>query len=129
MKDAIPTIKDVEILPSTVHGKGLFTTRDRTCGEVVAILDGQLIDHNDDVDFLLMHEWNAISDSSILLRPLWTYYGYINHSYNCNLTLNLYTHSLITKTDIPAGTEMTTDYLEHGFPKSYLTSTHGIYLR
>jgi len=129
MKDPIPTIKDVEILPSLIHGKGLFTTRERTCGEVITVLDGQLVQHNDDIDFLLTYEWNAISNTDILLRPLWTYYGYINHSSNCNLTFNLYTHTLITLTDIPAGTEMTIDYLEHGFPESYLTSSHGVYLR
>lgn len=128
MPEILQTITDVEVAASQIHGQGLFTTRDRTRGEVLAVLDGQVVPHNDDLRFLLDHEWNAISASEILLRPIWTLYGFINHSSPGLLGFSLISRALFLKKDISSGTELTLDYLEHGMPAVYLSSEHGSYL-
>lgn len=129
MTDVLQTIQDVELADSPIHGTGVFTTRDRRKGEILTVLDGQVISHCNDLGFLLEHEWNAISDSEILLRPVWTMYGFINHARPGVLTYNLIDRTLLMKQDINAGSELTLDYLEHGMPKAYLSSKHGNYLR
>ncbi|MCT4556884.1 MAG: hypothetical protein N4A61_02380 [Pelagimonas sp.] len=129
MKQLLETIQDVELADSSIHGTGVFTTRPRQRGEILTILDGQVLRDVDDLDFLLAHEWNAISDTEILLRPIWTTYGFINHARPAFVTYNLFRQTLEMKKDAPAGTELTLDYLEHGIPAVYLASHHAAYLR
>jgi hypothetical protein len=128
MAPILQTIFDVEVAESPIHGKGLFTTRARAKGEVLTVLDGQVVPHHDDLDFLLKFEWNAVSDDLILLRSVWTSYGYINHSDQPLLGYNLPNRTLIASRDIPAGAELTLDYTEHGIPQIYRTSKYGAYL-
>lgn len=128
MADVIQTIHDVKIAKSLIHGMGLFSTRSREKGEVLTVLDGQAVEHNDDLDFLLKYEWNAVSNDVILLRTVWTSYGHINHSREPLLSYDLLNRTLIAKRDIAAGTELTLDYAEHGMPQVYLDSEHGSYL-
>lgn len=129
MADVLETIKQVEVRTSPINGRGLFTTRAREKGEVLTVLDGQVLRHDDDLGFLLQHEWNAVSDDEILLRPVWTSYGFINHAKNGIVSFNLLTRALFVTCDVAAQTELTLDYLEHGIPKVYLNSDHGAYLR
>ncbi len=128
MADILQTIHDVEIAKSSIHGMGLFSTRNRAKGEILTILDGQAVQHDDDLEFLLKYEWNAISDDMILLRSVWTSYGYINHSREPLLSFDMLNRTLIASRDIAAGTELTLDYTEHGMPHVYLESAHGGYL-
>ncbi len=129
MTEVLQTIQDVELRPSPINGTGLFTTRDRSKGEILAVLDGQVVPHGNDLDFLLAHEWNAISDEEILLRPVWTLYGYINHARPGLLTFSLIHRTLSLRQDVISGTELTLNYLEHGMPEVYMASPHGQYLR
>lgn len=129
MENILQTIQDVALADSAIHGTGLFTTRDRAKGEILTVLDGQVVPHNNDLDFLMTYEWNAISESHILLRPVWTLYGYINHAKQPVLSFNLLHQTLCLSRDIKAGTELTLDYCEHGIPDIYLNSEHGRYLR
>lgn len=128
MQDHMTTIHDVAIRPSPIHGLGVFTTRRRPAGEVVTVLDGQVVPHGDDLGFLLKYEWNAVSDAAVMLRPVWTTYGFINHARPALLSFRLYDRALITTRDVEAGTELTLDYCEHGMPSVYLRSDHGRYL-
>lgn len=128
MVDILQTIHDVEIANSSIQGMGLFSTRNRAKGEILTVLDGQAVQHDDDLDFLLKHEWNAISDDVVLLRTVWTSYGYINHSRHPLLSFDKLNRTLIACRDIAAGTELTLDYTEHGMPHVYLKSEHGSYL-
>ena len=125
----LETISDIVIEKSPIHGSGVFTTRNRQKGEILTVLDGQVIAHGNDLDFLTAHEWNAISNDEILLRPVWTTYGYINHAVPGNLTFHLVDQTLRMAEDVTAGDELTLNYLEHGIPQAYLASEHGKYLR
>ena len=128
MADFLETIADAQLRPSPVHGRGLFSLRERPLGEVLCILEGEVVSHGEDLDFLLSHEWNALSADEILLRRDWTSYGFINHARPANLTIRLDDHSLRAARDIMAGEELTLDYTEHGMPEVYLNSAHGSYL-
>ena len=50
MRDHQETIFDVELSDSPIHGTGLFTTRAREKDEILTILDGQIVEHRDDMD-------------------------------------------------------------------------------
>lgn len=129
MTDYLQTITDVRVADSKIHGTGLFTTRPRKRGEVLTVLDGQAVPHNENIDFLLKYEWNAINVEEILLRPVWTLYGLINHDRPAVLSFQLIDHTLRLVKDIASGTELTLDYCEHGIPECYLNSDEGSYLR
>jgi hypothetical protein len=129
MRQFIETICDAKLSESPIHGTGLFTTRDRHQDEILTVLDGQLVTHEGDMDLLLAYEWNAVSKDQVLLRPVWTSYGYINHADPGNLTFNLVDRALRMACDVSAGTELTLNYLEHGIPQVYFESDHGNYLR
>jgi hypothetical protein len=129
IKSVLETIHGVEVRASGLHGLGLFTTRDRAAGEVLTMLDGQCVPHNDDMELLATYEWNAVSATEIQLRPMWTLYGYINHARPANLTVRLTGALLCARVPVAAGTELTLDYTEHGFPQIYLDDPRGGYLR
>ncbi len=128
MQDFLPTIHDVEIKASPIHGVGVFSTRDRQAGEVVAVLDGQVVPHKDDLDFLLKYEWNAVSPELVMLRPMWTTYGFINHASPSVLSFRKIDRALVTQIAVASGEELTLDYCEHGIPEIYRTSEQGQYL-
>jgi hypothetical protein len=74
-------------------------------------------------------EWNALSPSQLLVRPLRTSYGYINHSTGPNLEVDqrgLYLRALRV---IAAGEELTMDYFAQPVPPEYLTSVEAKRLR
>lgn len=117
----IHIIKDVFISPSSYHGRGLFTVGDRRKGEILTVLDGQVVDYLERPE-VLSGEWNGLGGSKILYRHFSTSYSYINHSKNPNLTINPYDWSLCTLMDITAGEELTLDYWENGLPQNYFFS-------
>ncbi len=128
MTTELNTVSGASVQPSQTHGQGLFATRDWSAGEILTVLDGQVVPHGDDLEFLKSHEWNAINADEILLRPVWTSYRFINHGRPGNLTFSIIHQTLATKTPVTKGLEFLLDYTEHGIPEVYLNSEHGRFL-
>jgi hypothetical protein len=113
---------------SAIHGTGLFANADIAAGGVLGHLDGQVVDYDRNPQVRSL-EWNGIGGSLVLCRPFATQYALINHSFAPNLSIVRSNWAIVALHDIPAGEELTLDYLEHGVPQDYLNSTHGNYLR
>lgn len=129
MANILETIPDTMIGPSAHNENGLFTRVSRSRGDVLCHLQGEVVKHDNDNALLLATEWNALDDDTILLRRAQTSYYFINHSRLPNLTIDPITHALVAKTDIASGDELLLDYLENGFPQSYLQTESCSYLR
>lgn len=129
MPDFIQTVPDAVEGPSRHNNRGLFSVVARRKGEVLCRLGGEVVAHGDDLAMLAATEWNALDDDLILRRQAQTNYYLINHSARPNLTIDSATHELRAKADIARGEELLLDYLENGFPQSYLRSERCAYLR
>ena len=129
MPGYIQTISDTVEADSAYNNRGLFTTIGRRKGNVLCRLGGEILQHNDDLALLGSAEWNALDDERILLRRERTSYYLINHSTTPNLTIDPATFDLSAKVDIARGDELLLDYLENGFPQTYLNSERCAYLR
>jgi len=126
--DCVETIADARRAPSAAHGTGLFSTRKRPPGELVCLLDGQSVSL-DQFPEVLDLEWNALSDRVLLVRPLRTSYGYINHSDTPNLAIEPSGLRVITLRAIEAGEELTLDYFAPPLPPEFLDSPEAASLR
>jgi hypothetical protein len=126
--DCAETIADARRAPSATHGTGLFSTRTRPGGELVCTLDGQKISL-DDFPEVLELEWNALSERVLLVRPLRTSYGYINHSDTPNLTIEPDGARVVTVRAIETGEELTLDYFAPPVPPEFLDSPEAASLR
>jgi hypothetical protein len=126
--DWLETIADVRRAPSRIHGSGLFSTRPRRTGELVGVLDGQRIDL-DRFPEVIDLEWNALTDRLLLVRPLRTSYGYINHSITPNLVIEPGGVRVVTTRAIAANEELTLDYFAPPVPREFLDSTEAAVLR
>jgi hypothetical protein len=73
-------------------------------------------------------EWNALSPTRLLVRPLRTSYGYINHSVDPNVLVGETGFSLRAKRAIATGEEFTMDYFAQPVPQAYLASAEGLRL-
>ncbi len=125
----IQTIDGVELRASPIQGQGIFATRDFAAGELLCILDGQVVDvtrHPAVIDAL---EWNALSPALLLVRPLRSSYGYINHSGRPNVSIDEDGHHMRTSRAIAAGEELTMDYFAQPVPAAYLDSDEAEALR
>ena len=131
LKFVVDNIPDTEIRPSATHGNGLFATRNFEAGEIIATLDGQVVnwpsyeqiksmlpygDHNND----LFMEWNALSADTLLIRPFRTKYSFINHGRTPNIKRIDGPLRLITTTAIAAQTELLIDYRDEPLSPEYL---------
>jgi hypothetical protein len=125
----IETITEVELRPSPIAGQGLFTLRPRAAGEVLCLLDGQVVDARKHPAVMEKLEWNALSPTQLLVRPLRTSYGYINHSTTPNVIVDEQGRSLRTARAIAAGEELTMDYFAQPVPAEYLNSAEAKRLR
>lgn len=125
----IETIADARLAPSPVQGLGLFAKRAREATEVLCVLDGQVVDierHPAVIDAL---EWNALSPQLLLVRPLRTSYGYINHSSRPNVAIDDDGRTMRTCRPVAAGEEFTMDYFAQPVPDAYLASEEAAQLR
>ncbi len=115
------TIACAEIKISSIHGWGLFATRDIHEAEILCILDGQIVDwasheatrnagRYGPATGAIFTEWNALDRKTLLARAFRTSYGYINHSRAPNLALRSPPLTLVASCDIGAGQELTLDY-------------------
>jgi hypothetical protein len=122
--DCLETIADTQRGPSTIQGTGLFTLRPRRTGELLCVLDGQRI-QIEHFPELLDLEWNALTERELLVRPLRTSYGYINHSSTPNLAIEPDGVRLVATQDIEAGAELTLDYFAPPVPPEFRVSAEG----
>ena len=131
LKFIVDNIPDTDIKPSAIHGNGLFATRDFEAGEIIATLDGQVVNwpsyeqikstqpYGNDNDDLFM-EWNALSADTLLIRPFRTKYSFINHGRAPNIQRIDGPLRLITTTAIAAYTELLIDYRNEPLNPEYL---------
>ena len=131
LKFVVDNIPDTEIRPSATHGNGLFATRDFAAGEVIAILDGQIVNwpsyeqikgtlpYGEDNNDLFM-EWNALSADTLLIRPFRTKYSFINHGRAANIQRIDGPLRLITTMAIAADSELLIDYRDEPLSPEYL---------
>jgi hypothetical protein len=118
----IETIQGAELAPSSIQGRGMFARRKWEIGDVVCRLDGQVVDvrrHPAVIDAL---EWNALTPDLLLVRPLRTSYGYINHSKSPNVAIDDDGVTMRAATTIAPGDELTMDYFAQPVPDAYLAS-------
>lgn len=132
-KFIIDNIDDTEIKKSDIHGLGLFATKDIASGEILCILDGQLVSW-ESYDYMsekhpfgkynnyLFMEWNAINEHTLMIRPFRTKYSFINHSKNPNLTMRRYPITLMAMKNIKSGEELTLDYRKEPLSEKYLNN-------
>ena len=125
----IETIPGAELAPSPIQGFGLFSKRAWAPGEVLCRLDGQVVDVRRHPAVLDALEWNAVSPDLLLVRPLRTSYGFINHSTRPNVAIDGNGYTMRACLPIAPGDEFTMDYFAQPVPKAYLASGEAAVLR
>ncbi len=127
---------------STIHGLGLFATRMVKEGEILCILDGQvvpksqyetirnsLIEHvSHPYDQYFFMEWNVLDNDTLLVRPFRTKYSYINHSRKPNLKIAKFPLRIVALTEIMQNEELTLDYREEPLSTEYMEGHGKTYL-
>jgi SET domain-containing protein len=114
------TIPDTYVAPSPKQGRGLHTRRPWAKNETLCILDGQVVEAHRYPVLLTEMEWNALPDERLLVRPLRTSYGFINHSFEPNVEIGPDYRTIRALRAIAAGEELTLDYAAQPVPKGYL---------
>ena len=122
---------------SQIHGFGLFAGANIRNGTMLGILDGQvmawdlydrIVDHfqREITGFAseLFMEWNALSETVLLVRPFRTKYSLINHCRKPNLKLHRDPLRVMTARDISRNEELLLDYRDEPLRESYLDG-HG----
>jgi hypothetical protein len=112
---------------SPIHGYGLFTKKPIPAGHpLIEALPGEKICYSQIADEALAvdYEWNGMPNNQVLLRRKKTMYSLINHSVNPNAILVPSVRAVVALRDLPAGEEVTLDYLREPLPEAYLTG-HG----
>lgn len=125
----LETIPDTEVAPSPIQGHGLFAKRPWASGEVLCVLDGQVVDvvrHPAVIDAL---EWNALSSERLLVRAIRTSYGFINHSTQPNVSIDDDGYTMRTCRPVARDDEFMMDYFAQSVPPAYLASDEATLLR
>lgn len=136
----IDNIRSGRIAPSPTHGNGLFAVRPISAGEILGVLDGQVMNW-DAYDQLVAHlndtmtrspelflEWNCLSPDTLLVRPFRTKYSFINHSRTPNVALAPFPLRVVALRDIAAGEEYLLDYRQEPLRPEYLEGHGKTYL-
>lgn len=136
----IDNIPSGGIAPSMVHGSGLFALRPVSKGEILGVLDGQVMGW-DAYDQLVTHlndtgvrfselflEWNCLTPDTLLVRPFRTKYSFINHSRIPNLALAPFPLRVVALRDIEEGEEFFLDYRKEPLRSEYLEGHGKTYL-
>ncbi|MEK1888324.1 MAG: SET domain-containing protein [Phyllobacterium sp.] len=116
----IETISDTYVATSGLQGQGLFTRRAWEKDELLCVLDGQVVEASRYPVLLTEMEWNALPAEMLLVRPLRTSYGFINHNFNPNLEIGMDYRTIRAIRAIAAGEELTLDYAAQPVPDGYL---------
>ena len=125
----IPTVADAVVGPSPIAGRGLFSSRARKAGELLAELDGQLVEWERFPEVLETLEGNAVTPELLLVRPLRTSYGLINHSSDPNVVIDPDGRQMRCGRAVELGEEFTMDYFAQPVPKAYLNLREARVLR
>ncbi len=137
-QNIIDNIPQGYIAHSKIHGYGLFAKVDIYKGDILCILDGQIISWDmyqrlvanlknkiqKPYEQYFFMEWNALDESTLLVRTLRTKYSYINHDRHPNVQLTKYPLKIVAICDIYKNTEITIDYRCEPLNPDYLR-THG----
>ncbi|MFW5913578.1 MAG: SET domain-containing protein [Bacillota bacterium] len=137
----IDNIENTTIKKSSIHGLGLFATKTIPKGTLLTTLDGQEVtwDKFDEIkkfyykhfknnEFHFFLEWNAVSQTTLLVRPLRTKYSFINHSRNPNLSIDIRSYKITALKTINKDEELFLDYREQPLRKEYLNGHGATYL-
>jgi len=140
-RNTIDTIKGTRIRKSTVHGFGLFTVRCYKKGEILCILDGQILsidkynslqknisNHIENYKDYFFMECNYLDIHTCLTRAYRTKYSYINHSKKPNVYLAPYPLRLIVLDDLEADQELLLDYTKEKLSDAYMSKKDKEYL-
>lgn len=127
----IDNIPFTEINKSNIHGFGLFAKKEFKIGEIICILDGQIIngdfydglckkiDLKEYQNYIFM-EWNALSQDTLLVRAFRTKYSYINHSKTPNVAIKYNPIRIEVIQDIKNNEEILIDYSKEPLKQNYL---------
>jgi len=140
-KTTLENITNSKLKASQIHGIGLFTTQPIKKGDILCVLDGQTLTlsqyqeiqrayaHSEQkISTYFFMEYNHLSKTVILARPLRTRYSYINHNRKPSLILNQLDFSIIALRDIDSNEELTLDYRQEPLPCAYLLGHGATYL-
>ena len=116
------------VSPSQIHGYGLFATSPFDTEDVLFELGGELVDVKNFKGGHPSGEWNAISDTTYLVRKERTVYGFINHSLSPNAEVNMSNMTICSKGKIEKGEEITIDYTKEKLSEQYLHGFGSTYL-
>ncbi len=123
---------------SEIHGFGLFAKDYIAKGDILCILDGQImswskyneiekksISHIKEsfAEYIFM-EWNALDEETLLVRPFRTKYSYINHSRKPNIVIKKFPLRIIALENIDKDVELTLDYRREPLNSEYIKN-HG----
>ncbi|HEX5944856.1 MAG TPA: alpha/beta fold hydrolase [Acidimicrobiales bacterium] len=123
------TMSGTEVRDSQVHGRGLFATARFGAGTQLGALDGQVVDPAENPAVVDALEWNALSPTALLVRPIRTSYGFMNHSDHPNVAVDADGRHVRAREIIEAGEELTVDYFAQPVPEHYLRSAEARRLR
>jgi hypothetical protein len=124
----IETIPGTQVRDSVVQGRGLFATGAWARGEVLTVMDGQVIDVSRYPEVIDALEWNALTPERLLVRAVRTSYGFMNHSTRPNGAIDADGRTLRAVRAIGPGDELTLDYFAQPVPESYLASAEAVAL-
>ncbi len=125
----LDTIPGTDVRPSPIHGRGLFARTRIPAGRVLVRLDGQRLAIDDAPGALEALEWNAVSTSELLVRPIRTSYGFVNHSRTPNVRIDPASFDMIAMQEIAPDAELLINYLDQPLPDAYLRLPAAEYLR
>jgi uncharacterized protein len=125
----IETVPATEVRTSRLQGRGLFAQRAWAPGEVLAVMDGQVVDVTRYPAVIEALEWNALTPERLLVRAMRTSYGFMNHSTRPNVSINGDGRTMRASRAIAPGDELTLDYFAQPVPEAYLASAEAAALR
>jgi SET domain-containing protein len=106
----------IQVLPSAIHGRGLFATQPLAAGTIVATLAGRLVSDEELHQLLAQAKASqryldtiCVDDDAHLILPPGQPIHYGNHSCDPNLW-HTDARTLATRRDVHAGEELTVDY-------------------
>jgi SET domain-containing protein len=141
-ENTIDNIHQGYIAPSQIHGLGLFAKTDIDQGDILCVLDGQVMswsmyhhiqknlqrEINPPYDQYIFMEWNALDEETLLVRPFRTKYSYINHSRTPNVKIKKFPLRLVAINDIKTDEEITVDYRCEPLNYEYIKNHGSTYL-